>query len=574
MTTCPPEDERAKAVASSKNLVPVKANGGANGEVPDRKRRNPLVSFRELTDQLDEHVKKFEQLCAVYHKRSRSIVWHHYGSQPFADDVDDARDLWTETREGAEQRAAALREHGQWSMLADIHHPPFDYYKLRIGQMVTKFPDWKFADDDAAVEWANGLAERLEAEDLSVMVLESVFREIEDTTTKKSPIVIADVLPLLKKHKNKWQQRLIAIDPDQIQQGGEETVFAFEFKHAVFNEALLEYLDAHGYTELADGVRENELVPWYVAIRAAAMSEGLSESVTRMEACPTSEVFNEVRSNLTNKRHLMLEWELLLINAQRRLNCGKSLACRKCGAGYDNTMRCRVCENGGDVVGINLWKEHAARERQPLEAELEQGQLRVQYERQRRKKLECQRREQFVEARSAMRIARGRQRAEKWRQHEEEAEWAGIARGWEIEEWLWGKMERALDEHWKTIADEYDPLLHVSAETIDLIQRGVIPHQLTDEEFAELKEKARLELAALKEKERLALIERAKIEDAHWTDPTSSLPSCAADRDNYFADIGADDVPPISDRAAKKLDAPFGCIVARNVARALERMTA
>jgi hypothetical protein len=30
-----------------------------------------------------------------------------------------------------------------------------------------------------------------------------------------------------------------------------------------------------------------------------------------------------------------------------------------------------------------------------------------------------------------------------------------------------------------------------------------------------------------------------------------------------FADIGADDVPPISDRAAKKLGAPFGCIVAR-----------
>jgi hypothetical protein len=40
---------------------------------------------------------------------------------------------------------------------------------------------------------------------------------------------------------------------------------------------------------------------------------------------------------------------------------------------------------------------------------------------------------------------------------------------------------------------------------------------------------------------------------------------------NYFADIGADDVPPISDRAAEKLGVPFGCIVARNVARALER---
>ena len=44
---------------------------------------------------------------------------------------------------------------------------------------------------------------------------------------------------------------------------------------------------------------------------------------------------------------------------------------------------------------------------------------------------------------------------------------------------------------------------------------------------------------------------------------------------NYFADIGADDVPPISDRAAKKLGAPFGCIVARNVARGIvSRMVA
>lgn len=54
------------------------------------------------------------------------------------------------------------------------------------------------------------------------------------------------------------------------------------------------------------------------------------------------------------------------------------------------------------------------------------------------------------------------------------------------------------------------PCSTLAPRPLILIQRGVIPHQLTDEEFAELKEKARLELAALKEKERLALIERAK----------------------------------------------------------------
>src|SRR5262249_586323 len=41
---------------------------------------------------------------------------------------------------------------------------------------------------------------------------------------------------------------------------------------------------------------------------------------------------------------------------------------------------------------------------------------------------------------------------------------------------------------------------------------------------------------------------------------------------NYFADLGVDDVPPISDRAAERLCALFGCIAARNVAPALERM--
>ena len=43
---------------------------------------------------------------------------------------------------------------------------------------------------------------------------------------------------------------------------------------------------------------------------------------------------------------------------------------------------------------------------------------------------------------------------------------------------------------------------------------------------------------------------------------------------NYFADIAADDVPPISAGAAEKLGAPFGCLLARHVARALQRMSA
>jgi hypothetical protein len=41
---------------------------------------------------------------------------------------------------------------------------------------------------------------------------------------------------------------------------------------------------------------------------------------------------------------------------------------------------------------------------------------------------------------------------------------------------------------------------------------------------------------------------------------------------NYFAEIAADDVPPISDQAAERLGAPFSVVIARHVARALGRI--
>jgi hypothetical protein len=490
----PPEDttthrEKAVATTSSKDLVPITTKtNGADSKVPAPKFRNRLASFKALTDQFDEQVKKVEELFRLWGRERHLLVnLQHEGA-----DADDVRDLLAGAREGAELCVAALQQ--QWAALKtleNIHHPPNAYFLIRIGEMLGKFPEEKLSKE-AAVDYGNGLAERLEAEDLSVMVLEAVFCEIEDGS--KKPPAISDVLPLLKRHKNKWKQRLDAIDLDNIQRWGEETIFALDFKNMVFREATLEYLDVHGHTDLAEGVRADDLVDLhFIAIHSTAQTEGMTELVAELEAPHTrSEIFQMAR-NFTAE-HIRAEWMLRMLNAQRRLNRGKSLACRKCGAGYDSTMRCKVCEDASDIVGIKLWDEHAAAEAQPFEAELEQRRLLLQHEQQHRKKLECQRREQFVETRSAMVAARREQKWARRLEREEDMEWARIAQEQKMEEFFQRNEGRALEEHWEKIAAEYDLYENLDAETIDLIQRGVIPRQLTDEEFAELKDKARREL--------------------------------------------------------------------------------
>jgi hypothetical protein len=111
--TRPPEDtftHRQKAVASiSKDLVPITTKvNGADSKVPAAKSRNFLAGFRALTDQFDEQVKKFEELCRLWgYERHLLIYLHREGA-----DADDVRDLWEATREGAEQCVAALQQ--QW----------------------------------------------------------------------------------------------------------------------------------------------------------------------------------------------------------------------------------------------------------------------------------------------------------------------------------------------------------------------------------------------------------------------------------------------------------------------------
>ena len=345
-----------------KDLVP------SDGKVPVPERSNEIADFEVLKKKFDAQVKLFQEFRSAWQQRHWRVDLHREG-----DDVDNY--LWTQTREGAEQCAADVDR--RWGA-TDIHHPPKSYLVYRIGKMLKRMPEVKLPKPK---DWAHSLAERLQAEDLNVMVHESVFRDIEDELGK--PPKFPDVLRLLKIYKTSWQRRLAAIDLDHIQRMREEMVFAHAFKKAVFEEAVLEYLDAHGDVDLTDEMRD--MLPYYIAIKAAARTEGLSELVAKMEASDDDDAFDEAQRILINKKHLTLEWDLLLKNAQRRVNHDKQFVCQGCAAGYDEHLsRCMVCD--GAIVAHQVWDEQVTHEQQTLAAELAVERQRWQREQKRREK--------------------------------------------------------------------------------------------------------------------------------------------------------------------------------------------
>ena len=475
----------------------VSATTNNRGKVPAPKTGNFLADFRALTDRLDEQIKRVEELRRLCLEERRKFVQLSGKSA----DVNHVRNLWEEAKDGARGCLVAVRQ--QWSAIEIINgldailYPPIGYFKLRISQMLKKFPDEKmFSTMEMAQQYGIGLAEWLQAEDLNIMALESIFRDVERDAEK--PPTISQVLPFVRRHKNKWQERMDAIKIEDIQRLGEELVFALEFKNAVFKEAVLEYLDAHGCADLIDGVRSGKLDLHFTAIHTSAKIENMTELVAELET-PLSrpELLKKGREIASGDRRT--EWELRMLNARWRLNRGKSFACQRCGAGYDNPVRCQVCGEG-DVVGIELWDERAGRERQSFEnkleerrLQLEREQLQLQHEQPRRDRVKDQRWEQFTEVRYEKR------RRRRIRQNED-MKWDKIAEEHEVELELQQKMERAQEEHWEAIASEDDPLLDADAEIVEAFRYA---RRLSDEEFAELQRKAKREARA-------ELIERAR----------------------------------------------------------------
>lgn len=347
---------------SDRDLVPVKTNG-SKGKLPAPKQHNFIASFQALTELLDEQVKDFEFLYYEWRdNRNQRVDFQHEGET-----ADYWQSLWTQLRDDAVKCLADLNQ--LWAtktdFMDDYHHPTKSYLIYRIGQMLMAWPD-----ANASVEYAERMAERLEAEDCNAMLWESVFREIEDK--QKKPPSISEVLSLSERHQAKWRQRLDAIDLDKIQQMGETLVSALEFKNAVFKDAVLEYLDAHSYAEWAADVRDGELYPYYAALQAFAKTEGLSELVAKMENDSLYD-YDEAARYLAGFKHIALEWDLLLKNAQRRVNKDKAFACATCGFGYEAlSNRCAVCASVGRVVSHAKWDANIAREQDDLRAKLEE----------------------------------------------------------------------------------------------------------------------------------------------------------------------------------------------------------
>jgi len=457
-----------------KDIVPVSATSG-NGhgsKVPASKHRNFFASFKALTDLFDEQVETCEELCTAWRERNQRADFLDED-----DDADYARDVWTRTHDGVEHCLEDLEQlrTTRWKGI-DIYHPSAEYLMWRIGEMMKAWID-KLSDEPAA-NYAEYMAEHLAAKDLNVMIWESVFYDFEENRKSKPPS-LAEVLELMGKYKRQWERRLAAIDLDKIQAMGEQTVFAREFKNAVFKEAVLEYLDNHGHTDDAKAVRDGEVTPQYTIIEAVARTEGHSELVAKLEApCVASEVYKEAQRALVNKDQVIDEWLSLLKNARRRVNRDKSFVCSKCDAGYEEFLaQCVVCDGWNTVVGHKVWEQPFVREQKRREKLEPNDTARLQYK---------EVKEQQEEIEWQRWLKKETERGKEERLLEEEMEWGRVARGQRIEEELWEAYERYEVEWWGQVAlsSDDDRWSKLSEEQIKHIKIHGLP-SFTKEERAE-----------------------------------------------------------------------------------------
>lgn len=296
-----------------------------------------------MTAAFDEQVKLFTELTTAWLKPNSPVDLRHE-----EENADAVRNLCTQLHKGVErclrdmQTLWPMDEFVEATMHTsepeDIHHPSQAYLVYRIGKMVTAWPN-----EPVSNEYAKYMSERLDAEGVNALILESVFREIADDVKRKKPPGNGEVLSLLKPHKSRWQQRMDAIDFEKITQRAQDTLFALDFKHEVFREALLEYLDAHGHTELAAEMRDDE----------------------------ADDPYAKARQILIDEKPVMLEWNLLLKNAQRRLNDDKEYACTVCGAGYYYEERCKVCNS--TVITHVEWEQRITRQQEKLQTKLQEA---------------------------------------------------------------------------------------------------------------------------------------------------------------------------------------------------------
>jgi hypothetical protein len=89
-----------------------------------------------------------------------------------------------------------------------------------------------------------------------ILAVESACRKL--ARTSKFLPTIAEVMPVFKRHTERWWQRLRLLDVERIKQIGDELITARKQQEQQFNDVVLEALDYVGAADLAARLRADE----------------------------------------------------------------------------------------------------------------------------------------------------------------------------------------------------------------------------------------------------------------------------------------------------------------------------
>lgn len=377
---------------------------------------NFTLEFKNLVAAFDGQRKKFAALEAQFEKRNYPV---REFIDPSENDLSASAMFLLDDAKSLLEKLQAL-----WPEENLHHHASRQCIGVRLNGMAQRLPRSENADPKSLIE-------RIEAELPSPMVLESTCRELEDDLTR-FPLP-TDILPVLKKQKSVWANRMAAVDVVRIEQLSIDWEKARQEQYAIFEKALRGRLASAGHADLLAILEDPD--------------QQVSECVHYVSA-----ITNLRRENCT---------EL----ADKLLRCFDTVQ----RGGYENYLQ---AVNELQEAYTEAWHVIPKRRQQRESEERQQA-----YE-------EDQRQQQEEEHRKMLRRNIEIRRRERDRAEEHER-----CR----EQEMWDALERAREEHWEAIALEYDPWAELDAETIALIKNGVIPHQLTKKEIAERKEKALIE---------------------------------------------------------------------------------
>jgi hypothetical protein len=417
---------------NNKSVVPY--TGVPTVPPPPPPPKNPILEFKNLVAAFEVQRKDFETLKSACEKRVYPVAEF---LNPNEIDQSACAQFSSDNAKRLLEKLQAL-----WPEENIHHHASYQYIALRLGVMMERLPKGEQSDVSA-----KSLIERIEAELPSITVLESTCRELEDNE-KKFPLA-TDILPVLKKQKKIWAERMAAVDVVAIEKLGEDWDKAHEEQHAIFEKSVRERIAFAGHKELlalldVDPDVRVEGCAHYVLAIDSLLRENCTELADKLRHClGTYQDFDYERADddaLKQAQQAHDELRPLYVEAYR--------------------------------VAEEKRSERECKER--LQA----------YEERKREAEETKRR-------TDERISDAVRQRERERAHQHQLL---------IEEKLCDALVREQEEWWGQIATEYDPWLEVSAETIAEIKSSKLRvKKLTNKDLAKLREKSKQELAKLAE---------------------------------------------------------------------------